>query len=83
MTDEHPPTTTAEVPAAIADEPPATKLIYLLVERNEPTTHGALRSASGLSDQTVRDALATCRGHDLVIEAVHPSDQRQDIYRTA
>lgn len=81
MTEEHPPTTTTEVPDEIADEPPAAKLVYLLVERNAPTTFGALQSAAGLSATTARTHLDTLVAQGLVVETMHSSDARRSIYR--
>lgn len=73
------------VPEAIADQPPATKLVYcllVLVECTEdrPATQHDLRDRGELPERTVRSALSRLEAADLVTEGWAHDNPRQKIY---
>lgn len=64
----------------LADLPPSSKLVYLVLRYNGPMTQRALADESLLSPRTVRYGINRLQELDILTERIHLKDARQTIY---
>lgn len=65
----------------LADLPPSAKLVFFVLEREGPLTATALAEEALLPSRTMRDAVNTLEGADLVEETPYLLDARKKAYR--
>lgn len=72
-----------QFPSAITDLPPSAKLVYKILEYEDPLTYSEIVSETGLPESTVSDSLERLRNLDAVVRQHCPHDARMQIYSTA
>ncbi|WP_254764810.1 MarR family transcriptional regulator [Natrinema marinum] len=69
--------------AALADLPPSAKLVYKVLEYEQPLTQEGVAAETRLCPRTARYALGKLEDHELVTSRVCLEDARQSKYRIA
>jgi len=72
-----------QVPEAVTDLPPSSKLVYKTLVWNGRLTQQQIIERSLLSARTVRDALSRLEEHDVVERDIYYRDARQNVYTLA
>ena len=70
-------------PQALDEQPPSSKLVYLVLEQIEPATQQELRTHTSLSERTMRYALQRLDESNLIDTEPNLTDLRQKLYTTA
>ncbi|SEW10516.1 hypothetical protein [Natrinema salifodinae] len=71
-----------QLPTEIHDCTAATKLVWIVLERMEPTTAQAIADATDLTVRTVRDSLTELEQRDVAGHVLQYDDLRKKHYRT-
>jgi len=66
---------------SIAGFPPASKLVYVILDHEGPLTQEDIADRSMPSPRKVRDAIGRLRSIDVVAEGVYIPDARKRLYR--
>jgi predicted ArsR family transcriptional regulator len=75
---------TLRLPAAVREQPPSTRLVYLaLLEGETPLTVATIHQDTGVSADRVRRVLGHLCEEDLVAADDHPKDGRRKMYSLA
>ena len=69
-----------QLPTEVADESPAVRLVYKVLEADGPLTQSQLAEATALTTRTVRDAGVVLENGGLITSYNHPDDQRRRVY---
>ncbi|WP_425433327.1 MarR family transcriptional regulator [Haloarcula rubra] len=65
----------------LEDLPPSAKLVYKVLEEDEPRTQQEIRDESWLCDRTTRYAVDRLEAAGLITSRPNPSDARQELYQ--
>jgi hypothetical protein len=75
---------TLRLPAAVREQPPSTRLVYLaLLEGETPLTVATITAETGVSADRVRRVLGHLREESLVTVDDDPTDGRRNVYSLA
>ncbi|GAA0466664.1 MarR family transcriptional regulator (plasmid) [Halococcus dombrowskii] len=67
----------------LLDLPPSAKLVFIVLEHEEPLTQKQIGAETLLPPRTVRYALAQLKEIEKISEKIHFADARQKIYEIA
>jgi DNA-binding MarR family transcriptional regulator len=65
----------------LSELPPSAKLVYKVLEENEPRTQKEICNESWLAARTARDAINYLESQDLITSYPNPDDARQRLYK--